>query len=179
MPQTFNVGARSMLVTFIAWAFIVFGGLASASAVVQYAMWAGLAPGWVPPAAHTLPWLSGFLLGHLPWFVGAGLVVSVAMLASAIGLLMRLEWARRSFIGLLVLVMAANLVGLWLQQELMLTVVDTTLARAPLPPVVASVFGGFVVTARALAVVLTLGSCLLLAWLVRRLMSPAVRQEFA
>ncbi|MFN0184171.1 MAG: hypothetical protein ACKVQR_10185 [Aquabacterium sp.] len=179
MPQTFNVGARSPLVTFIAWAFIVFGTLASVSAVIQYAMWAGLAPGWTPPAAQSQPVLTGLLLGHLPWFVGAALIVSVAMLASAIGLLMRLEWARRAFIGVLLLAIAANLVGLWLQQEVMLTVVDATLSRTVLPPQVANVFGGFVATARALAVVTTLASCVVLGWLVRRLMSPSVRQEFA
>jgi hypothetical protein len=30
-----------------------------------------------------------------------------------------------------------------------------------------------------MAVVVTLGACALLAWIIRRLMSPAVRQEFA
>jgi hypothetical protein len=30
-----------------------------------------------------------------------------------------------------------------------------------------------------MAVLVTLGACLLLAWIIRRLMSPSVRQEFA
>ena len=33
--------------------------------------------------------------------------------------------------------------------------------------------------ARVMAVVVTLGACGLLVWIIRRLMSPAVRQEFA
>jgi hypothetical protein len=30
-----------------------------------------------------------------------------------------------------------------------------------------------------MAVLVTVGACLLLVWIIRRLMSPAVRQEFA
>ena len=56
--------------------------------------------------------------------VGAGLVVSLATLASAIGLLLRLDWARRVFIGMLVLAIVANLLGLWFQHEVVQSVVD-------------------------------------------------------
>jgi hypothetical protein len=41
------------------------------------------------------------------------------------------------------------------------------------------VFGGFVTAARVMAVVVTLGACALLGWIIRRLMSPSIRQEFA
>ncbi len=179
MPQTFNVGSRSRFVTVTAWAFMLLALLATLSAVVQNAMIAGLAPGWSVPSTQSLPLLTGFLVGHLPWFMGAGLVVSVALLAAAIGLLLRLEWARRVFIVLLALAIAANLAGLWLQQEVMLSLVDATLSRAVLPPQVAQVFGGFVTAARALAVAMTLVACVLLGWIIRRLMSSSVRQEFA
>ena len=144
MPQTFNVGARSIFVTVTAWVFIVLGALASASSLVQQAF-----------------------------------VVSLATLASAIGLLLRLDWARRVFIGLLAFAIVANLLGLWLQHEMVRSVVADTLSQAPLPPQAVGVFGGFVTAARVMAVVVTLGACALLAWIIRRLMSPAVRQEFA
>ena len=39
--------------------------------------------------------------------------------------------------------------------------------------------GGFVTAARVMAVLVTVGACMLLVWIIRRLMSPAVRQEFA
>lgn len=179
MPQTFNVGSRSLFVTVTAWAFMVLSGVATLSAVIQYAMISGLAPDWSVAANQPLPLLTGLLVGHLPWFVGAGLVVSVATLATAIGLLVRLEWARRVFIVLLVVALTANLVGLWLQQEVMLSLVEATLSRTPLPPQIAHVFGGFVTAARSMAVVMTLAACGLLCWIIRRLMSPTVRQEFA
>jgi len=180
MPQTFNVGARSLFVTMTAWVFIVLAIIASASALVQNAMVASLLPAWQLSGMHQpLPLLTGLLIAYLPWFVGAGLVVSLATLASAIGLLLRLDWARRVFIGLLVLAIVANLLGLWFQHEVVQSVVDTTLSRAPLPQQALGVFGGFVTAARVMAVTMTLAACGLLVWIIRRLMSTAVRQEFA
>jgi hypothetical protein len=180
MPQTFNVGARSLFVTATAWVFIVLAVLTSASALVQNAAVASLMPGWQLSAEHSpLPLLTGLLLGYLPWVVGTGLVMSLATLASAIGLLMRLDWARRTFIGLLVVAIVANLLGLWLQQEVVQSVVSNTLSGAAIPQRALGVFGGFVTAARVMAVLMTLLGCALLAWIIRRLMSAAVRQEFA
>lgn len=181
MPQTFNVGARSQFVTVTAWVFIVLSALASISAMVQNAAVTSLLPGGVAEVfpVQPVPPLSRLLLAYLPWVVGAGLGLSLATLVTAIGLLLRLDWARRAFIGLLVLAIAANLLGLWLQQEVMQSVVDSTLRRTPLPASAAEVFGGFVTAARLMAVVMTLSACALLVWIIRRLMSPPVRQEFA
>ena len=106
-------------------------------------------------------------------------MVSLATLASAIGLLMRLDWARRTFIGLLVVAIMANLLGLWLQQEVVQSVVSNTLSSVAIPAQALGVFGGFVTAARVMAVVMTLVGCGLLVWIIRRLMSAGVRQEFA
>jgi hypothetical protein len=180
MPQTFNVGSKSLFVTITAWVFIVLAALASVSAVLQNAAVASFLPGLtVVGNVQPLPLLTGLLMGYLPWVVGAGLLMSLATLACAVGLLVRLEWARRFFIVLLVLAIAANFAGLWLQQEMLQSVVSSTLKHSPLPPLAADVFGGFVTAARVSAVLITLGACGLLVWIIRRLMSPSVRQEFA
>lgn len=180
MPQTFNVGSRSLFVTLVAWLFFSLGALASVSALLQNATLASWLPGLQGlGAAQPLPLLTGLLIGYLPWVVGAGFVVSLATMASAVGLSMRLEWARRGFIGLLGVAIVANLVGLWLQHEVVQSLVESTLARAPLPPMAANVFGGFVTAAQVMAVTVTFVACAFLAWVMRRLMSPAVRQEFA
>ena len=180
MTQTFNVGARSLFVTGVAWLFIVLAGVASASAVVQTATVSSL-PHQIALVGAPLPHpgLTGWLLAYLPWVVGAGLVMSVATLVAAVGLLLRLEWARCTFIGLLGVAIAFNLAGLWLQQEVMLSLVQVTLHQAPLPPLVANVFGGFVVAARSMAVLVTLAACALLGWIAWRLTLPPIRQEFA
>lgn len=180
MPQTYNVGARSLFVTTTAWIFIVLAALASMSALVQNAAVASLMPGWLSASQHgPLPLLTGLLIGYLPWVVGAGLVISLATLASAIGLLLRLDWARRTFIGLLAVAIVANLLGLWLQHEVVQSVVSNTLSSVAIPAQALGVFGGFVTAARVMAVLMTLAGCGLLGWIIRRLMSAAVKQEFA
>ena len=180
MPQTFNVGARSLFVTATAWVFIFLAALASVSALLQNAAVASLMPGFATAGdVHPLPLLTGLLIGYLPWVVGTGLVMSLATLASAVGLLLRLDWARRAFIGLLAVAIVANLLGLWLQQEVVQSVVNNTLSHSAIPAQVLGVFGGFVTAARVMAVLMTLAACAVLAWIIRGLMSETVRQEFA
>jgi len=178
MTQTFNVGARSRFVTITAWVFIGLALLASVSALLRHAAASSL-PDQMALAGAAPAGLSGWLLAYLPWVMAAGLAMSVALVAAAAGLLLRLEWARRTFIALLIVAIAVNLGGLWLQQELMLSLVDATLQRAPLPPQVAGVFGGFVVAARSASALATLAACALLGWIAWRLTLPLIRQEFA
>jgi hypothetical protein len=177
MPTTIAVGARSLFVTATAWLFILLGVVASLSALVQNAMLASLLP--TLSSSPTVSGLMGLMLDYMPWVVGTSLVMSLATLASAIGLLLRLDWARRTFIVLLAMAIVANLLGLWLQQEMMQSVVSRTLGSVALPPQALGVFGGFVTAARVMAVVVTLGACGLLGWIIRRLMSAGVRREFA
>lgn len=176
MPQTYNVGARSLFVTVTAWVFIVVAAMACVSTVVQNAA-AGSMLASLPKAQ--LPLLTNLLVGYLPWVLGAGLAVSLGTLAAAVGLLLRLDWARRVFIGLLVVAILANFAGLWLQHEVVQSLVSSTLSLAPLPPQAADLFGGFVTASRVMGGLVTLVACGLLAWIIRRLMSPMIRQEFA
>jgi hypothetical protein len=178
MPQTLNVGSRSLFVTAVAWVFIVLGALASLSGLVQNATVASMAPGPLA-GSQPLPWLTGLLMGYLPWVVAAGLAMSVATLTCAIGLLLRVEWARRVFIVLLGVAIAANLAGLWVQHEIVQSIVNDTLRAAPLPAAAADLFGGFVAATRAMAITVSIAACAVLAWTIVRLMSPSVRQEFA
>jgi len=181
MPHTINVGARSLFVTATAWVFIILGLLASASTLIQNAHVMSLLPGMqaAAPESAPLPFLTGLLMAYLPAVLAAGLALSLATLASAIGLLLRLDWARRVFIGVLATTIVVNLAGLWLQHELVQSVVASTLTRATLPAQVLDVFGNFVTAARVMAVLVTLGACLMLGWIIRSLMSPVIRQEFA
>lgn len=176
MPQTYNVGSRSLFVTVTAWAFIALALLASASALVRSAEVASVVQPWRGVA---LPLVTALLVDYLPWLMGAALTVSVAMLVSAVGLLMRLEWARRAAIVLLALVIVVNLAGLWLQHELVQALVQATLRGAALPTQALGIFGGFATAAQLMAMLVTLVGCGLIVWIIRRLMSESVRQEFA
>jgi hypothetical protein len=180
MPQTFNVGSRSLFVSVTAWVFILLGIAATGLSVIQGAATAALLPGFsLNLDAKPLRGLVQMLVAHLPWVAGAALALSIGILVAAVGLLLRLEWARRAFIVVVVLAIVANLAGLWLQQELLQALIDHTLSRAPLEREAAGVFGGFATAARAAAVTLSLATCLLLAWIIARLNTQAVRQEFA
>jgi hypothetical protein len=179
MPQTYYLGYRSLFVTLTAWAAIVMAAVACAFGAIQQAALASWAPALdAAVQAEPMPLISGMMLSYLPWVTGTGLILAVALLVAAVGLLMRLEWARRAFIGLVVVAIAANLASLWLQHEFVQSLVDATLRDTPLPMGAVGVFGGFATAAKVLSGVVTLGACGLLAWVIRRLMSPKVRQEF-
>jgi hypothetical protein len=176
MPRTLNVGATSLFVTLTAWLAIALAALVSVVAGLQHAEVASMLPQWqrVP-----LPRLSGWLLHYLPWVMAATAVLSLLLVAAAVGLLLRLDWARRAFIGLAALAIAAHLCGLWLQHEVVQALVQHTLGRARMPAEAAGMFGGLATATQAMGVLLTLAGCALMAWVIRRLMSEPVRQEFA
>jgi hypothetical protein len=180
MPQTFNVGSRSLFVSATAWVFIVLGIAATALSVIEGATTASLLPGFsLNLEVKPLRGLAQVLAAHLPWVVAVALALSIGTLVAAVGLLLRLEWARRAFIVLVALAIVANVAGVWLQQALLQGLIDHTLSRTPLPLEAAGLFGGFAAAARAAAVTLSVLTCGLLAWIIARLNTQAVRQEFA
>lgn len=176
MPQTYSVGSRAWFVDATAWAFVVFGLGACTLAVLQYAAVGSLLPPW---SGVALPAATAMLLQHLPWVSAAAGAFSLLLLGAGLGLWLRREWARRVAIGALVLAIAANLAGLWLQHEIVQALVSHAADASALPAAARGVFDGFATAAQALALVLTLGASALLAALIRALSSAAVRQEFA
>ena len=174
MPQTYNVGSRSRFVTFVAWLFVFLGAFACEWAVIQNATHAS----WATQLAGEKG-LTGLLCGYLPWVFSCAIALSLAIVACAFGLLRRLEWARRLFIGLLMVAIGVDLASLWLQQEFVHLLVDPALRGLSMSQQAAEVFGGMLTAARLLAGVITLVASFALAVIIRRLMSPAIRQEFA
>jgi hypothetical protein len=172
MPQVFSVGARSLFVNSIAWIGICLALLSAVSPLASSSA-APLLSAWPAPEG-----LLRLYEQHQPWLVASGLALSLATLAAAIGLLLRLNWARVAFIGLLTLAMLANLAGLWLQQELVQTVVSRTVASSVLPVQAVQALGGLATASTVLGAFMTGATCGLLAWIIYRLMSQSVRQEF-
>ena len=80
MPQTFNVGSRSLFVSVTAWVFILFGMAATALSVIQGAATAALLPGFdLSLDVKPLLGLVQVLGAHLPWVAGAALAVSIGV----------------------------------------------------------------------------------------------------
>jgi hypothetical protein len=174
MPQTYNVGSRSVFVDLTAWVAIVLAALVSVVAGLQHAEATSMLPQW-----QQSPLPGAGLLQYLPRALAAAAVLSLLLVAASVGLLLRLDWARRVFIGLLALAMAAHLFGLWLQHTVVRALVQGTLAQGGLPAEAAGRFDGLAMATQVMGLVLTLAACGLLAWVMRRLMSEPVRQEFA
>lgn len=177
MPQTFNVGSRCAFVNATAWLFMLVSVAVAAAALA-----APLGLAWWTPRALAvggLPWLSAQLASHWPWAMGGSALLALALGAGAVGLLLRLEWARRLFMAALVLMLAGQLLGLWLQHEFVSVLVQSTLAMVPLPAPAAGVFGGLALAAQILSWLLSLAAAAAMLWVLRRLGSDSVRQEFA
>lgn len=156
MPQTFTVGSRSWFVNIAGWLIIGLAGVLTVAALSA----------WVLGTGGPHPWLLAVTLTAVPAAV------------SAVGLLQRLDWARRLFIGMLSLTAAVGLAGLWWQ----LGALAASLRAAPPAGDAAALWQrlpGGEAAAWVLAAVITLALAAVWAWVVRRLRSPMVRQEFA
>ena len=105
---------------------------------------------------------------RLPMLSFLGFVAMVISLVASIGLLKRIEWARKVFIALLVLGIASN-IGVFFLQERMMALV-TVGGDASVD--------GLLRTTRILTGVLTVMLSVLLGWLAKRLMAPAIVAEF-
>lgn len=183
MPQILNVGARSRLVTALGCLALVvalLSGLAGLGGLLQ-------AEGW---------WTEGTwapaLAGHRLQAGALGLLLALGTVVVAVGLIRRLEWARRVFVAMLLATLLLQLGGLLLQQAVLLWAAWATAATpasaapgdwvAVSPGLWARLVLGFAelgaATQAGLALA-TLALCVLLGWLVWRLQQPLVRQEFA
>jgi hypothetical protein len=172
MPQIFSVGARSIFVNTIAWIGIALALLSVASPWVRTA--AGSSWPTVPVPEG---WMQ-LLDNHFVWITAGGALASLATLIAAVGLLLRLNWARVAFIGILALAILGNLAGLWLQHEVVQTVVTHALTSSALPAQTSNALGGLAVVSRILGALMSLGTCLFLVWIILRLKSGPVLQEF-
>ncbi len=171
---------RSTFVTAVAWVFIALSGLATLISILQNIMvytvfhtpevaQAMQAP---PPG---MPPMAAFMASHFQYFFLAFMLVSSFTLVSAIGLLRRWNWARLCFIGLMILAILWQLLGVVLQVAMFSSMHAQFAAQAgPDMPdmqpffIAVSVFGA----------VFALGFGVLFGWIIRRLVSAPIVAEF-
>lgn len=184
-PETAVASAvpRSAFVTAVGWIFIVLAGFSTAIALLQNVM----IHLFFPPLemqraadefrnAPHMPWAAAFMFEHMRALFGLFLALSVLTLAAAIGLVLRRNWARITFIAVLVLGIVWNLAGL----VFMFAFFD---AMPGIPDHAtsdfASHFNAMMWTMVAFNAVWTLLFSGLFAWIIKRLVSPAIRAEFS
>ncbi|MBD8874183.1 hypothetical protein [Rhodanobacter sp. DHB23] len=173
---------RSTFVTVLAWVFIGLAGFATLIALLQNLMLQLLfLPEMqahpMPPQPPGLPAPTQWMFGHMAWFFRGFLLVSSATLVASIGLLLRHEWARRLFIGLMGFAIAYQLFGLAWQWWFMGSM-DAFTRAAGMPADAGAVMHGFMRVAQVFGTLMALVFCVLFGWIIRRLCSAQVRDEF-
>lgn len=173
---------RSAFVTGLAWTFIGLSGFATLIALMQNAMIFLIFPlDEVRTAmketdeARAMPAPFRFMFEYMWLMFVFFLVISVATLVSAIGLLKRRNWARLVFIGIMVLGILWNvasfampyLMGGWM------TMPEHT------PPGFADQFDLMWKIMTVFSVLMGVAFIALFAWIIKRLVSPGIRAEFA
>jgi hypothetical protein len=110
-----------------------------------------------------------------PWLLWRTESMSGLMLLVGLGLLMRLDWARRFAAGALIYAVYAQCTRRWMQSDL----VQAWLSCVQGDPLREPVWSGDLPALDAETALWSLLLCLLLAWLTRRLLSARMRLEFA
>ena len=165
------VAGRSAFVSIVAWTAIALSVLSALAWCVQ---------GLVAPLIHHDPEVQALLQSQPPaareatapfvdfllWWAIVGVLVSLASLVCAIGLLRRRHWGRLGFVGVLAATMLGTLAMAWLQVRIVAAVgkdlgnVVGPMAYLPL-------------------VVFALVPLTLCAWIAKRLLSPSIAAEFS
>ncbi|WP_426662208.1 hypothetical protein [Rhodanobacter aciditrophus] len=174
---------RSTFVTVLAWVFIGLSGFATAIAVLQNLMLQWLFLPAMQQAQQQAPLPPGlpapmqWTFGHFAWFFRAFLLVSALTLVAAVGLLRRHGWARRLLVGLLGFAIVYQLLGLAWQWWFMGSMQGFMQASGA-PADMTATMHGFIRALQVFGTLMALGLCVLFGWILRRLCSPRVRDEF-
>lgn len=180
---------RSTFVTVLAWIFIGLTGFASLISLMQNLMFqflviplmaqqhASFSQG-MPPG---MPVQVGWMFDHIIWMFRFFLLMSLSVLTASIGLLLRKEWARKLFVGLMVFGMLYHIAGLFFQWWYF----NAIFSHLPMPPnpkpdaeQMLLFMQGFMTVIRIFSALMAIGIAVLLGWIIKKLTSARIRQEF-
>jgi len=163
----------STFVTVVAWIFIIGSGLATLMSLMQNIMihvmfnkerFAEL------PA--DMPAGTAFMFGNFQLILLAFLMICILMLVSSIGLLKRKNWARLVFIFILSLGILWSIASLILQAVFFSTIPE--MAQGP----EMQEFETMQSIMQWFTAIISIGFAILFGWIIKRLMSATVKQEF-
>jgi len=182
-----QVPLRSSFVTVVAWIFIVFSGFATLIGALQNLMIRSMPFDQLnsvlqDSTAAQLPAPARVMFSHFQLIFLASFLLSLLTLISSIGLLRRRNWARLTFMGLLICGIIYMIGGLFVQQSFMSSFEASFRAAAPQDSVFranSQQFASMFAAMRVFMIVFSLGIAALFGWIVARLSSARVRAEFA
>lgn len=172
---------RSVFVTVVAWIFIALSGFGTLISILQNILIqtafssAEFNQAMQAPAPPGTPPFAMFMATHMHWFFLLFLLASAFMLVSSIGLLKRWNWARLCFVGLMVLGIAWQLVGLGIQFSMFSSMREQFSAAATQG---GPDMGPFFVAIAVVSVLFALVFGVLFGWIAKRLLSAEIAAEF-
>jgi hypothetical protein len=173
--------SRSTFITVLAWLSIAGSGFVTFISLMQAAMFFLLFRDKFPianrewPGHEQLPAFVQFLFSHPELFFATFWSLALLTLVASIGLLRRKNWARLYFIAVLALGCVWNLGGIWVQRQ-MLSTMPTSMRGAP-----AEFARNFELMGTIISIgttIMAIAITILFVWLIKRLLSPAIRAEF-
>jgi hypothetical protein len=173
--------ARSAFVTTVAWVFIALAGFATLISILQNVMIYTFFPLDQMHAAmaqareqQQMPAFTLFMFEHIRELFTGFLVVTSGTLIISIGLLRRHNWARILFVTLLVLGIIWNIGGLFWQWFFF-----RSIPQPPQTPAqVRAQFETMFIVMGIFSVIMALGMSVLFGWIIKRLTSTAIKNEF-
>jgi hypothetical protein len=175
---------RSIFVNVVGWIFTSLAGLATLMSLLQNLMFQLVFPLAMQqqmaaqPLPPNMPAPMGWMLVHMIWFFRAFLLLSIIMLIASIGLLLRHNWARRLFIGLLSFFIIYHLLGLALQWWFMDSIQQMMIVPPNAPAHFADDMRGFMRVIQIFGAIMAIGFSVLYGWIIKRLCSDPIRVEF-
>jgi hypothetical protein len=175
---------RSVFVTAVAWIFIALDGGASAILLIQNLLINTIVPfdqlregmAHAEHAARVPPYFV-WAFEHIRPILLVFLIYALLKLAAAIGLLKRQNWARLVFVGILAFGIVSSFAGIALQQFAL-----SSMLTMPLPPHAPRDFEanlqGVMSVMRIFMAIFAIAFVVLYAWMIRKLLSPAIVAEF-
>ena len=181
-----QIRPRSSFVTVVAWIFIVLSGFSTLIGALQNLMIRSMPFDQINSAlqdstAAQFPASARFMFSHFQLFFLMTFVLSLVTLISSVGLLRRRNWARVVFMALLVLGIVYMIGGLFVQQSFMSSFNATFSAAAPQDSVFRAStqqFASMLTAMRVFMIVFSLGIAGVFGWIVVRLSSATIREEF-
>ena len=124
-------------------------------------------------AAKAMPGITKFLFLNIQLFFFSFLIVSTMTLISSFGLLKRKNWARLIFVTILTLGIIWNLSSLFLQGAMMPKIPVEATQQEGIPN-----FQMIFTIMRVFTGIMTIGMSVLFGWIIKKLASEDIKQEF-
>ena len=169
---------RSTFVTVTAWIFIALSGLAVLISILQNIIFAFIASNSEFQQAfeqqENVPEFMRFFLDNIQLILFVSLLLIILLLASSIGLLVRKNWARKTFIVYMFILGVYMIVGSALQQYWMAEMMPAFDDQNAPPQGFQDIFEAM----QYIILIFNVGLGVVFCWIGWKLMKPAIKEEF-